>query len=160
MSSDILPIGPVDPAALGTHQRVSMKRAPCAICKQAAKEERRGIKRQKRHALQALSPNIASKRQDRHVARAMTGCSSCNVSLYSTRGCWDAFHWARSGGLSCLVSIGPPLRSKGIGISRATVESFVERNPSDCRGFEEQNQEARFQRALSPKPSILNDAWH
>ena len=33
VSSDILPIGPVDSATLGTHQRVSMKRAPCVICK-------------------------------------------------------------------------------------------------------------------------------
>ena len=81
------------------HQRVSMKRAPCVMCKQAAKEGKRGIGSSKSIVFQALSPNIVSERKDRHVTRAKTGCSSCNVALCSTRGCWEAFHsgamWGR-----------------------------------------------------------------
>ena len=80
------------------HQRVSMKRAPCVMCKQAAQEGKRGFKGTKSSVFQALSPNIASKRKDRHVARAMTGCSSCNVVLCSRKGCWEAFHSGASGG--------------------------------------------------------------
>ena len=74
------------------HQRVKIKRAACVICKQAAAEERRGIKQQIRQALQAISPNIASKRKDRHVPRTETGCSSCKVSLCMKRRCWEVFH--------------------------------------------------------------------
>ena len=74
------------------HQRVSMKRAACIMCKQAAAEEKRGIRGPRNRAFQALSPNIASKRKDKHIARAITGCSSCNVVLCSRKGCWEAFH--------------------------------------------------------------------
>ena len=74
------------------HQRVKMKRLVCVICKQAAAEERRGIKRQRRQALQAISPNNASKLKDRHVPRAETGCASCEVSLCTKKGCWEVFH--------------------------------------------------------------------
>ena len=95
-----LPVaGPMNLAdAYVEHQRVSMKRAACIMCKQAAEEERRGIRGTKRSVFQALSPNIASKRKDKHVARAMTGCSSCNVVLCSRKGCWEAFHSGASGG--------------------------------------------------------------
>ena len=74
------------------HQRVSMKRASCVICKQAAKKKKRGIKGSRSHVFQALLPNIISKRKDRHIARAITGCSSYNVVLCSRKGCWEAFH--------------------------------------------------------------------
>ena len=73
-------------------QRVKLKRAPCVICKQAAAEERRGIKGARRQALQALSPNIVSKRKENRVKRAKTGCGLCNVALCTKRGCWEAFH--------------------------------------------------------------------
>ena len=74
------------------HQRVKMKRSTYVVCKQACMQERRGIKGKRRQVLQALSPNSTSERKDRHVARAKTGCSSCNVALCATRGCWEAFH--------------------------------------------------------------------
>ena len=77
------------------HHRVSMKRAPCVICKQGVKEGKRGIRGQKRHVLQAISPNFVSKRKDRHGIRVKSGCDSCKVALCSARaqrGCWEAFH--------------------------------------------------------------------
>ena len=74
------------------HQRVKMKRSACVICKQAAAEERRGIKQQKRQVLQAISPNIVDKCKDRHVLRVKTGCASCKVSLCTKKGCWEVFH--------------------------------------------------------------------
>ena len=74
------------------HQRGSQKRTACAICKEDSIEGRRGINGQKRHILQALSPNIVSRSQDRHVSRPRTGCISCDVALCKTGGCWEAFH--------------------------------------------------------------------
>ena len=74
------------------HQRVSIKRAPCVMCKQAAKEKRRGIRGQPRRAFQDLLPNTVSRSKDRHVARATTGCASCNVPLCKGKRCWDDFH--------------------------------------------------------------------
>ena len=74
------------------HQRIQMKRSACVVCKQVSAEERRGVKGRKRQVLQALSPHIASKRKDRHVARPLTGCSSCKVSLCAKKGCWDVYH--------------------------------------------------------------------
>ena len=74
------------------HQRVKIKRAPCVVCKQAAAEKRQGIKRQRRQALQALSPNSASRSLDRYVSRAKIGCASCIVALYTRKRCWEAFY--------------------------------------------------------------------
>ena len=74
------------------HHRVSMKRASCVMCKQGAREGRRGIRGQQGRVLLAISPNVVSRSKDRHIARATTGCSSCQVSLCRDRGCWDAFH--------------------------------------------------------------------
>ena len=77
------------------HQRVSFKRSPCVVCKHAAEVERRGIKRARRLVLQVISPNVASKKKNRHVHRAKMGCSFCNVALCterSTRRCWDIWH--------------------------------------------------------------------
>ena len=78
------------------HQRISMKRGPCVVCKQAAAEKRRGVSvgGKKGRALHEYSPNITNKSKDRHVARAMTGCSACKVLLCSTKGCWEAYHSA------------------------------------------------------------------
>ena len=93
--------GPVTAAeALSTagtgikHQRIGMKRGPCVVCKQIAREERRGVSvgGKKGQALQAVSPNIASKSKDRHVHRAKTGCDACRVLLCSTKQCWEAYH--------------------------------------------------------------------
>ena len=76
------------------HQRIGMKRGPCVVCKQAAAEKRRGISvgGKKGRALQDISPNITSKSKDKHISRATTGCSACEVLLCTTRGCWEAFH--------------------------------------------------------------------
>ena len=85
----------------GQHQRVKIKRAPCVICKQAAKEKRRGIKGLRKRILQGISPNIVSKRSDHRVSRAKTGCDVCKVALCAKRGCWEAFHsGAKLGGPS------------------------------------------------------------
>ena len=80
------------------HQKVQIKRAPCVICKQAAAEERRGIKGVRRQALQALSPNIVGKRKERRVNRTRVGCCFCKVALCRERGCWEAFHLGASSG--------------------------------------------------------------
>ena len=96
-------VGPVHimPAVVGAvyaaptrveHQRVKMKRAACVVCKQAVAEERRGIKQQRRLILQAVSPNVTSKRMDRHISRVKTGCASCMVALCARKGCWELFH--------------------------------------------------------------------
>ena len=69
------------------HQRVSIKRASYVICKQATKEEKREIREPRSHVFQALLPNIISKRKNRHIARAITGCSSYNVVLCSRKEC-------------------------------------------------------------------------
>ena len=71
----------------GQHQRVKIKRAPCVICKQAAKEKKREIKGLRRWILQGISPNIISKRSDYCVFRAKTGCDVCKVALCAKRGC-------------------------------------------------------------------------
>ena len=92
-------VGAADSVRL--HQRVKMKRAPCVICKQAAAEERRGIKGIRRQALQAIAPNIMYKRKERRVTRTRVGCYLCKVALCRERGCWEAFHsGANSGGPS------------------------------------------------------------
>ena len=86
----------------GLHQWVKIKRSQCVVCKQAAAEERRGIKGARRQVLQAISPNIASRRRDKHIPRARTGCNLCRVALCTPKGtkrCWEAFHSeANSGG--------------------------------------------------------------
>ena len=74
------------------HHRVSMKRAPCVMCKYGAGKGRRGIRGQQGRVLLAISPNIVSRSRDRHIARATTGCLSCQASLCRDRGCWEAFH--------------------------------------------------------------------
>ena len=73
------------------HQRIPMKRAACVVCKKIATEKRRG-QGQKKVAFQESSPNITSKRKDKHVTRVATGCASCSVTLFLTKGCWKAFH--------------------------------------------------------------------
>ena len=73
------------------HQRIPMKRAACVVCKKIATEKRRG-QGQKKVAFQESSPNITSKRKDKHVTRVATGCASCSVTLCLTKGCWEAFH--------------------------------------------------------------------
>ena len=84
---EILIIATANPSV--KYQRVSMKRASYIICKQAAKEEKREIRGPRSHVFQALLPNIVSKRKDRHIARAITDCSSCNVVLCSRKECWE-----------------------------------------------------------------------
>ena len=74
------------------HQRVKMSRMGCVVCKQAAAEERRGIKGSRRRVLQGISPNFVSKRKDRHVPRAKSGCNLCGVALCAKKRCWEAFH--------------------------------------------------------------------
>ena len=69
-----------------------MKRTPYVICKQGAREEKKGIRGQQKRVLLAILPNVVSRSKDRHIVRATTGCSSCQVSLCRDRGCWDAFH--------------------------------------------------------------------
>ena len=88
--------GAADPVRL--HQRVKMKRAPCVICKQAAAEERRGIKGIRRQALQAIAPNIMCKRKERRVTRTRVGCRLCKVALCRESGCWEAFHSGANSG--------------------------------------------------------------
>ena len=79
-------------AAKIEHQRIPMKRAACVICKQAAVEGRRGIRRLRRRPFQEITPNVDSKVKDRHIPRSLTGCASCKVSLCAKKGCWEAFH--------------------------------------------------------------------
>ena len=76
------------------HQRIGMKRGLCVVCKQIAAEKRRGVSvgGKRGQALQVIAPNIVSKRQDKHIARATTGCDACKVLLYMAKGCWEAFH--------------------------------------------------------------------
>ena len=74
------------------HQRISMKRAACVICKQAPKQEKKATARQKRSPLQAVTLNTMNQEKNRHIPRSITGCASCNVSLCAKKGCWEAFH--------------------------------------------------------------------
>ena len=91
LTSDTAGIGDIA-GIIGMHQRVKFERAPCVICKQAAEVERRGIKGIRRQVFQELSANIVSRRKDRHVSRATSGCCFCKVALCRKRGCWEAFH--------------------------------------------------------------------
>ena len=74
------------------HQWVKIKCAACVVCKQAVAEERQGIKQQRRLVLQAVSPNVTSKRINRHILRVKTGCASCMVALCVRKGCWELFY--------------------------------------------------------------------
>ena len=74
------------------HQRVKIKRATCVVYKQAVAEKRQGIKQQKKLILQIVSPNVTSKRMNRHAPRVKIGCASCMVALCARKGCWELFH--------------------------------------------------------------------